>query len=119
MTTRKAKGTRFESAVRDHLRSLGIPAYRATQEGHDDTGDLHGVDPFILQAKDWQNVTAALREGVDGAQRQARAAGRPFGAAVVKRARRSTGEAYVIMTLDTWADVLTSLRGVRPTEPPV
>ena len=60
---RKAKGTRAESGTRDRLRAWGVRAYRPAQEGRLDVGDLHGVEPFVLQVKDWTDTTAALREG--------------------------------------------------------
>lgn len=106
----KAKGTRWESALRDYLRDAGIDAYRPAQEGRADVGDLHGVDPFIGQAKDWRDLAAALREGVDGAQIQARNAGRAYGVAFVKRARAATGRGYAVMTVDTFVRVLRRLR---------
>jgi hypothetical protein len=107
---RKAKGTRFESDVRDRLRLWGLHAYRPAQEGRHDVGDLHGVEPFILQAKAWENVSAALREGLDGARVQARHAGRAYGAVVIKRTRASIGLARVALTLDDFARVLLRLR---------
>lgn len=99
MSAQKAKGTRFETAVRDYLREHGLPAYRPAQEGFRDVGDIHGVSPFVVQCKDWRDVTGALREGVTGAQVQAANAGEEFGVAVIKRARKPVGDAYVAMTL--------------------
>jgi hypothetical protein len=110
----KAKGTRWELAIRRFLREHGIDAFKPYEEGHEDAGDIHGVDPFVLQAKDWRAVTDALREGLDGAERQAIVAGRDYGAAVVKRARRPVGSAYVVMTLDTFVALLRRLRGLPP-----
>lgn len=107
---RKAKGTRFESDVRDRLRLWGLKAYRPAQEGRADVGDLHGVEPFVLQAKAWADVSAALREGLDGARVQARHAGQAYGAVVIKRVRASIGLARVALTLDDFARVLLRLR---------
>jgi hypothetical protein len=106
----KAKGTRWESAVRDFFRSVGIPAYRATQEGRLDVGDLHGLDPFVGQAKDYADTVTALRVGVEGAEVQARNAGRDYGVAFVKRARASTERGYAVLTIGTFAKVLRRLR---------
>lgn len=110
----KTKGITWERVVRRFLRERGIDAFKPYEEGHEDAGDIHGVDPFILQAKDWRAWEAAIREGLDGAERQKRVAGRPFGAAVVKRARRPVGSAYVVMSLDTFASVLRALHGLPP-----
>lgn len=113
MSANKAKGTRWEVAVRDYLKSRGINAYRPAQEGFRDTGDLHGVDPFAVQCKDWRDVTSAIREGLDGAQKQAANSGQPFGVAVVKRARKPVSEAYVVLRLEDFATLVERLRDWR------
>jgi hypothetical protein len=110
----KRKGLLWERVVRVFLRERGLDAFKPYEEGFEDAGDIHGVEPFILQAKDWLSWEAAIREGLDGAERQKLVAGQPFGAAVVKRARRPVGSAYVVMTLDTFAAVLRALRGLPP-----
>jgi hypothetical protein len=107
----KAKGTRWETAVVRYLRDhWGVPARRAVQEGRLDVGDIHGVEPFILQAKDYTDTVTGLRVGTDGAVVQARNAGEDYGAAVVKRARASVSRAYVAMTAATFARLLLRLR---------
>lgn len=112
----KSKGTRWESAVRDYLNEqwgdgnvAGLRAYRPAQEGFRDTGDIHGVSPFVIQAKDWKDVTAALRVGLDGAVQQAANAGEEYGVNVVKRARKPVGEAYAVMRLSDFAEVVLRL----------
>lgn len=106
MSANKAKGTRWEGAVRDFLNAKGFNVYRPAQEGFQDTGDLHGLPLFAVQCKDWRDVTGAVREGLDGAQRQARHAGKPYGVNVVKRARKPVGEAYAVLRLEDFADLL-------------
>ena len=71
----------------------------------------------MLQAKDWANWQAAIRQGVDGAVRQAAAWDARVGvpgfsvpAAVVKRARRPVGDAFVVMRLEDFVRVLDELR---------
>lgn len=111
MTNRhKAKGTEWEAALRGFFRALGIPAYRATQEGARDVGDLHGLDPFVGQAKNWADTVAALRVGTDGAEVQAVNAGRDYGVNFVKRARAPVGRGYAVMTVRTFALVLKRLQ---------
>lgn len=112
----KAKGTAWELAVRRYLREQGIDAFKPYEEGHEDAGDVHGIDPFIGQAKDWRSWEAAIREGLDGAEKQARVAGQPFAVAIVKRARRPAAAAYVVMTLATFAAILRRLRGIPDPE---
>lgn len=107
----KRKGTAFESEIVAFLKAQGIPAYRPAQTGRFDVGDVHGTDPAVLQAKNYKDTVTALREGVDGAVIQAQNAGRPLGVAVVKRARRSIGDAYVVLRLSDFARVLRVLRG--------
>lgn len=106
----KRKGTAFESEIVAFLKSRGVPAYRPAQSGARDVGDVHGVSPFVIQAKNWRDVTSALREGVDGAQLQARNAGETYGIAVVKRARKPVGEAYAVMRLEDLAALILQLR---------
>lgn len=115
MSRQTAKGTRWESAVRDFLNAVfggrwGLKVYRPRQSGFRDEGDLHGVSPFVLQAKDWRDVVSALREGVNGAVVQAEHAGEPYGVAVVKRARRPVGDAYAVLRLSDLARVIVRLR---------
>lgn len=107
----KAKGTSWESAIRDFLVERGIPAYRPAQAGSKDVGDLHGVSPFVLQAKNYKDLASALRNGVDGANLQRVNAKERWGAAVIKRARKGVSAGYVVMDLETFAEVLAELRG--------
>lgn len=106
----KRKGTAFESDIVTYLNAAGIRAYRPAQTGRFDVGDVHGVSPFVIQAKNWRDVTSALREGVDGAQLQARNAGETWGVAVVKRARKPVGEAYAVLRLEDLAALILQLR---------
>lgn len=103
-----AKGARWEKAVTDFLR---VPFGRARvvrphQEGFVDVGDVH-LEPFALQLKDEARIT--LSSYVDDAEKQAVAAELPFGAAVVKRRGKGVGRAYVVMSLDTFVEVVRRL----------
>ena len=115
MSANKAKGTAWETAL---VRSLGaffdgrygLEPRRVAQEGFQDTGDLHGLGPFIGQAKNWKSWEAAIREGLDGAEKQKGHAKADYGVAFVKRARRSVGDGYAVMTVATFARLLARLR---------
>lgn len=115
MSANKAKGTKWET---DLVRSLGaffggrfgLAPRRVAQEGFKDTGDLHGLDPFIGQAKNWKSWEDAIREGLDGAQKQKDHAGAEYGVALVKRVRRGVGDGYAVMTVGTFARLLLRLR---------
>jgi hypothetical protein len=114
----KAKGTKWESALVDHLTErwgvegagLGLVPRRVAQSGPLDTGDLHGLGPFVAQAKNYKDLVTALRVGVDGAVAQAARAGARYGVAFLKRPRKGTGEAYAVMRLDDWADMVAEFR---------
>jgi hypothetical protein len=104
----KAKGDRWERPVLKFLQEVfGRAALRPRQEGHVDVGDVH-ISPFALQLKD--EAKHNFSSYVNDADKQALAAGEPFGAAVVKRRRYPVGAGYVVMTLTTFRDVLVRLR---------
>lgn len=109
----KTKGTRWESALVIALKAFGVTAYKPRQAGAKDVGDLHGLSPFIGQAKDWLSWESAIREGLDGAEKQKIHAGEPFGVAFVKRARRGPDQGYAVMTVETWARLLVRLRAAE------
>lgn len=107
----KRKGTQWESDVVRYLKAHGVPsAHRVAQTGRYDSGDIHGVEPFILQAKNYDNLASALRLGTEGAHQQAVVAGALFGAAVIKRRGKGTQGAYVAMDMPTFLRVLVALR---------
>lgn len=104
------KGARFERAVRDFLAEIlsRFSVVRPHQEGYRDVGDLH-VDPFVLQLKD---VTALDVSGwLRDVETQRGHAGGLWGAVVWKRRSRPVGDAVVFMTLDTFREVVSELRG--------
>ncbi|GAA4981143.1 hypothetical protein [Actinopolymorpha pittospori] len=111
----KARGTRWETALVRALAAFwqlryGLKPFKPRQEGRNDVGDLQGFSPFIGQAKDWASWQDAIREGLDGAERQRLNAGEAYGVAFVKRARRPVGAGYAVMTVATWARLLIRLR---------
>lgn len=112
----KRKGTEWETNIVDTLgaffeRRFGLKPRRVAQTGINDTGDVHGISPFVIQAKD--DKSFRISEWLDGPKSavvQARRAGEPYGLVVVKRFRRAVGDAYAIMRLEDWARVLLRLR---------
>lgn len=98
----KAKGDRWERALVEHFRSRGLPqAARLRQTGVYDCGDLTiGSELWGLEAKD--DASMSPRAMAEQAERGARNAGKPFGVAIRKSPRRPTGDAVVMMTLETW-----------------
>ena len=115
MSAAKDRGTRWESLI---VRALGrffggrfgLAPRRVAQQGFNDTGDIHGISPFVIQAKAYKDLATALRLGVAGAVVQAERAGEDYGVAVIKKPRGAIGEAYAVMRLEDWARVLLRLR---------
>lgn len=111
----KAKGTAWETALVRALSAIfegrhGLEPRRVAQSGQLDTGDLHGLSPFVGQAKNYRNLADGLREGVDGVELQKVRAGEPFGVAFVKRIRKPTELGYAVTTVATWALLVLRLR---------
>lgn len=107
----KAKGTRFESAIRDLANSKGHTAVRPAQMGAGDVGDVHIDGLLCVQAKDVARWSVS--GWLDDAQEQAERADLPFAAVVMKKRMASTGQAYAVMTLE---DLLALLRRLRIAE---
>ncbi|MFE9381749.1 hypothetical protein ACFYMO_00710 [Streptomyces sp. NPDC007025] len=103
----KARGTRWESAIRDYLNgTLGYShptdwrlVKRQAQEGAKDVGDLHAW-PFILEAKDVKSpaVPTWLRQ----ADQEAANAGFPYGVVIHKTRGKGPALARVHITDDTF-----------------
>lgn len=111
----KKKGTTWESALVSTLGAFfpapsGLVPRRVAQSGMLDSGDLHGISPFVAQCKAYANLADGLRLGLDGAEVQRVRAGEAYGVAFVKRVRKSTGQGYAVMTVATWARLVLRLR---------
>jgi hypothetical protein len=111
----KQRGTAWETALVRALSAFfagrhGLAPRRVAQEGFADTGDLHGLSPFIAQAKDWRSWEDAMRIGLDGAEAQRVRAGEAYGVAFVKRIRKPVGGGYAVLTIATFARVLLRMR---------
>ncbi|GAA0431072.1 hypothetical protein GCM10010357_60910 [Streptomyces luteireticuli] len=117
----KARGTAWESAVRDHLNeALGLVdehgkfkdifsalnIRRPAQEGAADVGDVHAV-PFILECKDVKS--SAVPTWLRQAHVEAFNAGYPFGVVVHKTRRAAVGRGRVYFGVRTWTRVRTAL----------
>ena len=100
----KRKGTSFEVAVVDFLRTHGFPwAHRKVQAGSNDEGDIQLSQHIVLECKSTKSIT--LASFVDEAVIEAQHADVPFGAAVVKRIGKNVSHAYVVMPLCDWVDM--------------
>lgn len=104
-----AKGKDHElKTVRYLAEVFGRRAHRPHAEGFRDVGDVH-LEPFVIQAKNWKDTTAALNEGLKGAELQAGHAGLPFGVVVIKKRGANIAEARVAMTLRSFRDLVERL----------
>lgn len=101
----KIRGSAFERAVVQVLRDNGhIYAERAYGAGRpDDVGDISGLPGLVLECKDHGKLDFPgwLREA-EVERQNARA---DYGVVVAKRRGKGAGEAYVVMTLETFAQI--------------
>jgi Holliday junction resolvase len=109
----KAKGTRFESAITDHLSGRGMYARRLPRTGVNDVGDVEvrlSDAVVVLEAKATKQIDLAqfVKEASVEAENYAAKfkKAETYGAAVVKRRMKGTGQAYVVMELDEFMDLL-------------
>lgn len=96
----KAKGDRWESAVRDYLRANGFPNAERTRAGYaKDHGDVHLDGPTVIaQAKD--HARHALPEWLTQLAEQTADAGAAHGfLAVKRRGVGDPGKSYAVMEL--------------------
>jgi len=100
----KEKGDRFEIVVRDYLREAYWPGCeRRAKQFAADRGDIvGGPADFTLDCKDHAQID--LASFMDQAELEARHARVPFYAAIVKRRRRPTKDAYVVMPLHVFVE---------------
>lgn len=105
MIDSKAKGDRWEREVCALLVALG---HRKVERGYrlgapSDRGDVSGLPGWLLECKDTKRHELSV--WLDEAKREAEPVG-VLPALVVKRARRPTGQAFVVMELETFARLI-------------
>ncbi|AXH47330.1 holliday junction resolvase [Microbacterium phage Eden] len=92
-------GARFERDVAAAFRDAGIKCIHPRQDRPVDVGDLWVASDVVVQAKAWQNLPKAIREGIAGSQAQKKRAHRPIGVAVAKRVGENVLDSIVAMPL--------------------
>ena len=117
----KRKGDRAELEVAALLADLlGVDVRRKLGAGRaDDTGDLDAppgsvLDQWVLEVKNYADLSAAIRDGLDDAERERANARRPFCAALV---RRRGGRWIAVLDLTMFAGVLRELAPEPPDSP--
>jgi len=102
----RRKGSQFERDIVSYLREHGVPfAERSYGAGRpDDVGDIDGLPGFVLEAKACKRLElAAWSDECEAERRNARAR---YGAVIAKRRGKATGSAYVVMTLEQFAELV-------------
>jgi len=98
-------GARFEQQVADYLAANGFPyAERRHTNGAHDRGDIAGVIGWTLEAKALRDLDVA--GAVDEAAKEAGNAGTRWYAAILKRRRKPTADAYVVLPLHLFAELI-------------
>ena len=97
----KRKGDRAELEAASLIADLtGFPVRRKLGAGRqDDKGDLDGVPDHVIQVAAWSDVTAAVSQKPDGAERQRMNAGAGYAATFV---RIRGGKWRVVLTPEQW-----------------
>lgn len=111
MTNRnKAKGSRWEAAVRDYLAAeLGVRVERVAAGASEDRGDLVGVEGWAVECKDVARHDFA--GWVDEATVEAANVGvGVLPVVVAKRRQRPVRDGYVVVPLWVWVEVLRRLK---------
>ena len=102
MTNRaKAKGTAFESLVRDYFRRAGVAAERMPAGAREDRGDLAGVTDWTLECKSYADMGRAVRDGLADLEREQGYAGSRYGAVIYKR-RGHTDPGRQLVVMELW-----------------
>jgi hypothetical protein len=111
----KAKGSLFEREVCAYLRANGHPyaerAYGAGRPG--DVGDIDGIPNWCIEAKNHKSIDLA---GFVAEAERERLNGRKLNAAVIaKRRGKPTSDAYVVLSLATFARLVADDENGEPT----
>jgi hypothetical protein len=107
----KVLGTTFETEVVRYLREHGhVLAERRALAGTADRGDIAGT-PFVWECKNTKALDFA--GGLDELTKEIANDGvAEYGFLVVKRRRKSTADAYAVMSLSQLCRILEALKGV-------
>ena len=109
----KRRGTDFETAVVDYLRTRNQVASRIARTVPDEGDVVLGDAEFVLQLKSNRdaNTSASLGSRLESARKQAlqyakaRSLGRsPVPVLLIKNPRKSIGKAFVVMYLEDFAN---------------
>lgn len=102
----KNRGSQWERDVASYFRTHGFPqADRRYGAGIQfDKGDLVGIPDFAIECKNTRTID--LAQFVAEAVAEAINARVKYGAAIIKRRQRPVKDAYVVMTLEQFTQLL-------------
>lgn len=101
----KILGTQFETDVVRYLHDHGYPqAERRALAGIVDKGDIINAGPFTWECKNTKSID--LAGGMDELQQEIANASTEYGFLIVKRRRKSTADAYAVMSLEQLCTLL-------------
>jgi hypothetical protein len=100
----KRAGAAYEAAVRDFLKRWWPDCERPALWGSRDRGDLINVPGWVIQCRCTPN-RVDLAGAIEDAKVQAanNGGGRPV--AVIKRKNHGVARSYVVLELETWAEI--------------
>lgn len=105
MSASRRKGTAWESAVVEYLQAAGFPhAERRALCGVNDKGDIAGIPGVMVECKAEKAID--LAGYMDEVKVQTANAHAQVGVAVVKRRNRPAGDAYAVMPLSAFVELL-------------
>ena len=123
MNRSKARGTAFETDVVNYLNAYGIPVRRMPPAGSKDVGDVQTSDgQWVFEIKNTKSIDLAgacdeldaeMLNADNAALKSAKRGDNPVvrGAAIIKRVRKNVSEAYVVMPLREFADLIMEFEG--------
>lgn len=113
MSAQRRKGTAWELAIVDYLRSVGfVHAERRAASGAKDRGDVAGIPGTVIEAK--TGARLELSAWLAEAEAERINDGAEYGVVWIKRrGRASPRHGYVVMTGETYAAMLADLYGIQ------
>jgi hypothetical protein len=112
MSRPRRAGTAWETAVVKFLRDRGFRVDRSPLRGARDEGDVTGIPGWVIECKaqrTWNLAVWCDEAACEAGNAADRAGTSHRWAVVVKRFRRGVGDAYVVVNLDTFAELLAGL----------
>jgi len=99
----KRKGDRAERELATLLSDLlGRPMRRMLGAGRqDDVGDIDGIDDLAIQAKHWNDITAAITQGITQLAQQQKNKNADHGVLFIKHRKHGW---LAVMTIGEWAE---------------